>query len=139
MNNPNPLLKLFLQINITDWKEANYAKPLLSFASSLADDIVGTDLDSQSDSYVGDLVAKLIRQADRIFVVVIADNTSLPLGGSLSVLNTLIQAKDKVHLAILSGEHALAEKMLKPFQENFKKQKDNEVIRKLIKHFAITS
>jgi hypothetical protein len=129
-------LRLFLQINIGDWKDTGYENPLLSFASSLADDIVGTDLDCQSEAYIADLVTKLIVEADKIFVFVMASNASLPLGGVLSVFNHLVKSKDKVHLALLAGEHAMAERMLTPFQENFKKQNDDVLIRKLIKQFA---
>jgi hypothetical protein len=129
-------LRLFLQINIVDWKETSYSKPLLSFASSLASDIVGTDLDCQSEAFIADLVIKLIGEAESIFVLVIAADETLPLSSALKVFNHLIKAKEKVHLALLSGEHAAAEKMLKPFQINFKKQDDDSLIRKLIKQFA---
>ena len=129
-------MRLFLQINITDWKETGYAKPLLAFASSLADDIVGTDLDCQSESYIANLVIKLIQDAEQIFLLVVADPSSSSLGGSLPAFHQLIKAKEKIHLAVLSGEHAIAEKMLIPFQENFKKQNDEELIKKLIKQFA---
>jgi len=130
------IVRLFLQINIVDWKEAGYSKPLLAFASSLADDIVGADLDSQSEGYIAELVLKLVKDADKVFLFVIADNHALPLGGALRVVNQLIKSKDKVHMAVLSGEHGIAEKMLTPFQENFKKQSDDDLIRKLIKQFA---
>jgi hypothetical protein len=129
-------VRLFLQINIVDWKEAGYSKPLLAFASSLADDIVGTDLDCQSEGYIAELVLKLVNEADQIFLFVLADDPSLSLGGALPVLNQLMKSKDKVHMAVLSGEHAMAQKMLTPFQENFKKQSDDDLIRKLIKQFA---
>jgi hypothetical protein len=129
-------LRLFLQININDWKETGYGAPLLSFASSLADDIVGTDLDCQSEPYIAELVTKLIDEAEKVFVLVNASDNSLPLGAALKVLNLLIKSKDKVHLALLSGDHDMAEKMLTPFEENFKKQNDEHVIRKLIKQFA---
>ncbi len=119
-----------------DWKVAGYSSPLLSFASSLAHDIVGTDIDCQSESYIAELVTKLIGEAEKVFLVVVADSNSLPLGAGLTVLNQLIRSKDKVHLALLSGEHAMAEKMLTPLQENFKKQNDEVLIRKLIKQFA---
>ena len=129
-------MRLFLQISIGDWKDATYNKPFLSFASSLADDIIGSDLDNQSDGYVAELVSKLINEADRVFVLVLSNNPMLPLGSSLTVLNHLLKVKDKVHLALLSGDHIMAEKVLKPFQDNFKKQEDEELIRKLIKQFA---
>jgi hypothetical protein len=129
-------LRLFLQINIAEWKESGYTSPLLSFASSLADDIVGTDLDCQSEPYIAELVTKLILEADKVFVLINANNDALPLGAALKVLNHLLQSKEKVHLALLSGEHEMAEKMLMPFEENFKKQNDDSLIRKLIKQFA---
>jgi hypothetical protein len=129
-------LRLFLQINIADWKETGYSSPLLSFASSLADDIVGTDLDCQSEPIVTELVTKLIDEAERVFVLIVADNATLPLGSALKVLNHLLRGKEKIHLALLSGDHDIAEKMLKPLQVNFKKQDDDGLIRKLIKQFA---
>jgi hypothetical protein len=129
-------LRLFLQINIVEWKETGYTSPLLSFASSLADDIVGTDLDCQSEPYIAELVTKLIAESEKVFVLINANNEALPLGAALKVLNHLIKAKEKVHLALLSGEHEIAEKMLRPFEENFKKQNDDALIRKLIKQFA---
>lgn len=130
-------MRLFLQINISnDWKDSGYIKPYLSFASSLADDIVGTDLDSQSDAYIAELVSKLINEADKIFVFVQCDNPILPLGTALMVFNHLLKLKDKVHLALLAGENIMAEKVLGTFQDNFKKQDDEEVIKKLIKQFA---
>ena len=129
-------MRLFLQINITDWKDTNYSKPLLAFASSLADDIVGTDLDFQSESHISNFVLKLIQDADLIFVLVVADPSFPSLGGALPAFNQLIKSKEKIHLAVLSGEHGLAEKMLIPLQENFKKQDDEGLIKKLIKQFA---
>lgn len=130
-------MRLFLQINISnDWKDSGYVKPYLSFASSLADDIVGTDLDSQSDAYIAELVQKLINEADKIFVFVHSHNPLLPLGTALGVLNHLLKLKDKVHLALLAGENIMAEKVLGAFQDNFKKQEDEELIKKLIKQFA---
>lgn len=130
-------MRLFLQINITtDWKEAEYMKPFLSFASSLADDIIGSDLDSQSDAYVAELVSKLINEADKVFILVQCTNPLLPLGASLTVLNHLLKVKDKVHLALLAGENVMAEKMMSAFQDNFKKQEDEDLIKKLIKQFA---
>jgi hypothetical protein len=129
-------LRLFLQINISDWKETGYSKPLLSFASSLADDIIGTDLDCQSEPIVTELVTKLIGEAEKVFVLVVADNAELQLGSAMKVLNHLLRVKEKIHLALLSGHHETAEKMLKPLQVNFKKQDDEGLIRKLIKQFA---
>lgn len=128
-------MRLFLQINITDWKEESYEKPFLSFASSMADDIIGTDLDSQSDAYVADLVIKLISQASAVFLLVIAKQ-GVPLGVANSMLNNLLKINEKIDQVVLYGHHDYAEKLLSPFKDRFKKTDNEDDVKKLIKDFA---
>jgi hypothetical protein len=128
-------MRLFLQLNITDWKEESFDKPFLSFASSLADDIIGTDLDSQSDAYVADLVIKLISQADAVFLLVIAKQ-GMPLGVANSMLNNLLKINKKIEQAVLYGHHDYAEKLLATFKDRFKKTDNEDDVRKLIQAFA---
>jgi hypothetical protein len=61
-------MRLFLQINIGEWKKDDYVKPLLSFASSLADDVIGTDVDNRSEGHIIDLVKKLIAQSPQAYL-----------------------------------------------------------------------
>ena len=131
-------MRLFLQLNLVDWKESSYQKPLLAFASSLADDIIGTDLDSQSESFIADMVVRLINEAQHVFVVVVAHNADIALGSTLKIFNRLLADHHKVHTAVLLGKHATTEKMLQPFQEKFYNQNDDEGIRDLIKQFAVS-
>src|SRR5882724_4677019 len=121
-------MRLFLQINICDWKDLSYQTPLAGYASSLSDDIIGTDLDYQSEPYVADLVLKLAMQAEVIFLYVIAPDNALPLGTSLNVFNQLLRSKEKIRKAVLSGEHAMADKMLRPLQDKFVIYNDEETI-----------
>lgn len=131
-------MRLFLQINITDWKGQSYEKPLLSFASSQADDLIGADIDSQSEQYVADLVTKLADQAQAIFLMVVSD-PGVPLGTGGLLINKLLRTRNKVSHVVLYGKNEIAEKMLKPFGERFKAEDDEARIRELISLFAKTS
>ena len=129
-------MRLFLQINIGHWKDEDYLKPMLSFASSLADDLVGTDVDSESEQEVIDLVKKLIGQAQQIFLLAYVSDPGQPLKGVLSLVNDLFSNKEKIHLAVLSGEHVTLEKLLRVLDEKFVKNNEDALIRKMIKQFA---
>jgi len=130
-------MRLFLQINICDWKDLSYQTPLTGYASSLSDDIIGTDLDYRSEPYVADLVLKLAMQAEVIFLYVVATDNTLPLGTSLNVFNQLLRSKEKIQKAILSGEHAMANKMLRPLQDKFVISNDEETVKIMIRQFAL--
>jgi hypothetical protein len=130
-------MRLFLQINICDWKDLSYQTPLTGYASSLSDDIIGTDLDYQSEPYVADLVLKLAVQAEVIFLYVMAPDNTLPLGTSLNVFNQLLRSKEKIQKAILSGEHAMADKMLRPLRDKFIIYNDEEAVKTMIRQFAL--
>jgi len=130
-------MRLFLQINICDWKDLSYQAPLTGYASSLSDDIIGTDLDYQSEPYVADLVLKLATQAEVIFLYVVAIDNTLPLGTSLTVFNQLLRSKEKIQKAILFGEHSIVDKMLRPLQDKFSNYSDEETIKTIIRQFAL--
>ena len=129
-------VRLFLQINIGDWKEKGYVKPMLSFASSLADDVIGTDVDNQSEQHVVDLVKRLVKQSQQIFLLAYSSDSGQPLNSILSLVNELFSNKDKIHLAVLSGEHNTLEKLLGTMDEKFIKNDEDELIKKMIKQFA---
>lgn len=109
---------------------------MLSFASSLADDVLGTDLDDQSDPYVVNLVKQLLDQCDQAFILVYALTENQPLDNVLSLVNHVLNNDDKVHLAVLSGEHETLERLLMPLEEKFIRNSDDDLIRKMIRHFV---
>jgi hypothetical protein len=128
-------MRLFLQVNIGEWKEAGYVKPMLSFASSLADDVIGTDVDNQSEGHVIDLVKKLVAQSQQTFLYVCATQDQ-PLNHILSLINYIFQHKEKIHLVVFSGEHITAEKLFRSLNDKFVKNSEEDMIRKMIKLFA---
>ena len=128
-------MRLFLQLNILDWKEQTYEKPLLGYASSLADDLIGTDIDSQSDAHIAELVIKLSAQAESIFLLVIA-SADCPLGTALPIFNSLLKTRQKVDRAVLWGTHEMAAKMLSPFSKKFSREDNEEKIKLMIRDFA---
>jgi len=109
---------------------------MLTLASSLADDVIGTDVDTLSDAHVVDLVKKLVNQSQKTFLLVSARQRDLPLNHVLSLLNHLFECQDKIHLAVISGEHPIAEKLLRTLDAKFVKNSEDELIRKMVKQFA---
>ena len=128
-------MRLFLQIDIGDWKERNYNNPLVPFASSLAPDLMGTDIDNQSESTVIDLVIKLAEQAEHLFVIVVARSEAHP-GSADKMFRFLFDHKNKVQQFVLLGEHASIEKAAQHFEDRFLKAESMDHAKKLIRDFA---
>lgn len=129
-------MRLFLQINIGEWEDRSYDNPWLSLASSLADDVIGTDVDNQSEMHVVELVKKLMAESEAIFLMVNSTASNQPLNHILTLINQLFDCQEKLHLAVLCGEHAAAEKLLRTLEERFVKNNEDDLIRKMIKQFA---
>lgn len=128
-------MRLFLQIDITDWQKRSYLRPLAGFASSLASDLLSADLDSQSENTVIDLVIRLVDQCDAVFVAVNAEK-DIPMGNCLRLFHHLLNESGKIHEVTLSGEHVLVEKLLAPLQEKFRREHSDEAVRARIEKFA---
>lgn len=129
-------MRLFLQVNIGDWHDQGYSRPMLNLASSLADDVIGTDVDNSSEAHVVDIVKNLVSQSQQTFLLVCADGSDQPLNNVLSLFNHLFDCQDKIHLAVFSGEHTTAEKLLRTLDDRFVKNSEDELIRKMVKQFA---
>jgi hypothetical protein len=129
-------MRLFLQVEIGDWQESRHEKPFVHYASSLSSDIVGTDLDSQSEAVVVDLVLKLIDQSDTVFVLVISHNPEFPPGCTTKVLNYLLKRPEIAAGVVLCGDHQTVENLVHGYEEKFHKESKNERIRTLIQEFA---
>jgi hypothetical protein len=82
-------LKLFIHAEIGNWQNRGYDKGWLHFASSLSDDVLGTDLDNQSETMIADLVAKLIDQSEKVFLLVEIHEPGQSLGGIARLLDHL--------------------------------------------------
>ncbi len=128
-------MKLFLQLELSKWQDSGYQKPLLAYASSLSNDLIGAEIDNQSDSSVVDIVSRLCDQVTSIFIFIQAQPTE-PFGSTLKLLNNLLRTNQKIHSVILSGDHEQVEKLFKHLQSRFRKESDAEKIKILIKEFA---
>jgi hypothetical protein len=89
-------MKLFLQIELMPWQQAGYEKPLVNFASSLSDDLIGAELDNQSDSTIADLVIRLCDQVEAVFVLIHAQPEE-PLGVTLKLIQHLLRKEERVY------------------------------------------
>ena len=128
-------MRLFLQIDMGDWKTRSYHNPLVAYASSRAADLMGTDIDNQSESGVIDLVLKLVEQADFVFVLVVAAPGGQP-GSVEKMFSYLLQHKNKVDKLVLLGENESIKIMETGFQERFIAVTDSNEVKKMIRDFA---
>lgn len=128
-------MRLFLQIDVGNWKQRRYDSLLVPYASSLADDLIGTDIDSESESTVIDLVIKLTEQAESIFVF-ISTMPEAPLGSADKMMRYLLQQKSKTNHIVILGENPVIEKSIRNFGGRFLKTKSHEEVKDLIHNFA---
>ena len=129
-------MKLFLHLELRKWQNTGYEKPLLSFASSLSSDVIGAEIDNQSESSIVDVVIKLCNQVNKIFILIQAQPDE-SLGSTLKLLNHLMRNEHQVHAVVISGNHEQAEKLLGTLGQRYKKEGDQEKIRELISEFAL--
>jgi len=129
-------MKLFLHLELRPWQDTGYEKPLLSFASSLSSDVIGAEIDSQSESSIIDVVIKLCGQVNKIFILVQAQPDE-SIGSTLKLLNHLLRNEHQVHTIVLAGDHEQVEKLLRTLNQRFRKEKDQEKIKEWIKDFAL--
>ncbi|HNT49576.1 MAG TPA: hypothetical protein PLM56_14095 [Cyclobacteriaceae bacterium] len=128
-------MKLFLQIELIPWKEAGYQKPLVTFASGLSDDVIGAELDNQSDGAIADLVIRLCDQAESVFVLIQAQPEE-SLGVTLKLIHHLLRKEEKIYQVILAGNHISLERLLNPLAEKFVKETETEKLKTAIRLFA---
>lgn len=127
-------MRLFLQVEIGRWPESGLERPLLHFASSLSSDLIGTDIDSQSDAVVTDMVIKLIENVDSVFLLVLVNDPLVPLGHVSTVLSHLLH--HSAVKVVLRGNHETVEQLLRGFQKNLTRVNKEEEIKTLIAEFA---
>ncbi len=130
-------MKLFLQLDLSPWQESAYQKPLLRYASSLSDQVIGTDLDNQSEASIVNNILRLCDQAVSIFIYIRAKPAE-QFGASLTLLNTLLRTNEKIYLVVLNGKHEQTQLLFKHMNDRFKKEDDEEKIKMLINEFALT-
>jgi hypothetical protein len=128
-------MKLFLHLELRRWQESGYEKPLLTFASSISSDLIGAEMDNQSETSIADLVIRLSNQVQSVFIMIQAQPHE-PLGTSLKVLNHLLRTCEKIHSVVISGNHEQAQKLMATLGERFKMQDDPEKIKIWIREFA---
>lgn len=128
-------MKLFLQLELIPWQKAGFEKPLVNFASGLSDDLIGAELDNQSDGSIADLVIRLCDQVESVFVLVRA-NPNEPLGVTLKLIQHLLRKEEKIYKVVLAGNHVSLERMLLVLNERFVRENDPEKIKPAIQAFA---
>jgi hypothetical protein len=129
-------MKLFLQLEVRNYQNSGYEKPLLTFASSLSSDVIGAEMDNQSDPTIADLIIKLVSQSNAIFVFIQTDENE-PLGSILKVVNHLLKMDAQLHSIVISGKNMRVENLLSSIQEKIILEKDLQKIKEKIRAFAL--
>lgn len=127
-------MRLFLQVKIGSWQESNDDQSLQHFASSLSSDLIGTHMDTESDSTVTGLVIKLIEQVDRVFLLVVVNDPKVELGNASKVITHLLN-HDAVTVAFW-GTHIGANELLSGFGQNLTRVNKEGEVKALIAEFA---
>ena len=128
-------MKLFLQINVGQRPETDDDSSMLHFASSLTSDLIGTDIDGQSDGVVINLLMTLIHQVDKVFVLINIHDPSEPSGNLFSALTGITKVEKPVTVA-LSGDHPALEALRGILDKRLIRVNHLEEIKKLIREFA---
>ena len=128
-------MKLFVHAEIGDWQQRGYHKPWLHFASSLSSDLVGADLDSQSEPVIADWIIKLIDQSSWVFILVEPVSAELPAGVITRVVRHALE-KNKLSKIILTAGHLQISSMSESSPGIFIREHKEEKIRELIREFA---
>ncbi len=127
-------MKLFIHIAVGHWQEDHYDNPWLHFASSLSSDIMGTDLDNESEAFVAELVVRLLEQSDRVCVLIQSRDPKQTLGPSAAILLACSKHQDKVHRIILQGSNA--DVVARATQLKFTEVVTDDEIKDIIRGFA---
>lgn len=108
---------------------------MVNFASSLSDDVIGAELDNQSDGSIADLVIRLCDQMELVFVLIHAQPEE-PLGVTLKLIQHLLRKEEKIYKIVLKGNHLSLERLLNSLHEKFVKENEPEKIKSAIQSFA---
>jgi hypothetical protein len=108
---------------------------MLKYASSLSHDLIGAELDNQSDSTIADLVIRLCDQVEAVFVLIHAQPEE-PLGVTLNLIQHLLRKEEKIYKVVLAGNHVNLEHLLSTLNEKFVKENDPEKIKPAIRSFG---
>jgi bifunctional ADP-heptose synthase (sugar kinase/adenylyltransferase) len=100
-------------------------------------DVIGAEMDNQSDASIANLVIKLCDQMQSIFVFIQAQPEQ-PLGAALKVLNHLMRSKNKIYAVAFVGSNEQAERLMNTLQEKFIREDSADKIKDRIKEFALT-
>lgn len=128
-------MRLFIQLDIGQWQRQPYQKPLVSFASSLAADVIGTELDNQSESEIVGMVTKLCEQASKVFLFINATE-NVALGHTHRLVAFLAGNEEKLHTMVVRGENKFLKEVVAPIPGKVVYENEEEKLEQLIRAFA---
>lgn len=128
-------MKLFLQINLSDWKTQSYNSPWLEQVKKSSQEIIVADVDPDSEATYVNHLNKLIEQADEIFALVNVEKET-KLGIAMPLLYSLLRLQHKVKCVCMTGSHSYAEKILNTMRDKYFPNLPDKKITRLIDGFC---
>lgn len=106
------MIKSLIYIRISEHAPTTYTVPLLEQLKQQIPELTTFEFDNFSEESIRQYVAELIRQSERVAVVVVAESAEAPVSGLTTLFNRLLKAKPSRLLMALEGEQPLLRKMM---------------------------
>ena len=113
------MIKSLIYIRIGEQAPTTYAVPLLEQLKQQVPELTTFEFDNYSEESIRQYAAELIRQSERVAVVVIAENGSAPISGISTLFNKLLKAKPPRLLMALEGEQPVLKKMMQTIADPY--------------------
>ena len=106
------MIKSLIYIRISEQAPTTYAVPLLEQLKQQIPELTTFEFDNFSEESIRQYVVELVRQSERVAVIVVAESAKAPVSGLTTLFNRLLKARPPRLLMALEGEQPLLMKMM---------------------------
>ncbi|MDQ3393879.1 MAG: hypothetical protein M3512_07200 [Bacteroidota bacterium] len=105
-------MNLLIYIEINELHQLSFKKQLVSRAKDQLHELTIIDFDNFSDSYLIDSILKMVREAEKVAIIVDVQSAEVGLGGVVKFFNSLIRANKEKVMIIFNGKNDMLFKMV---------------------------
>lgn len=111
-------MNFLIHIEINEVNLLHYQKKIIDWSKENIPDINTVDFDNHSDSFLIDAALKLIKEADKIALIIEAGLPEGNTGGVIKFLNALLRLKKDQVMVIFNGQHEMIKRMVMAFGQH---------------------
>ncbi|CAN5531126.1 hypothetical protein BH23BAC1_BH23BAC1_33260 [soil metagenome] len=131
---PGEQILIFIEIN--EAYKISYFKEQLDWVKKSLSGVQLIDFDNFSEAFIINKAIEVIKEADKIFVLIDQKNSTIEPGSLIRFMTTLVRQKNKKIKILLNGNNALLEKVSKTLgKDHFYQNISMEDQKELIKEF----